>query len=130
MAVVEKRSTSRAFVAAAVRGRPRNTTPKALTKQAAASAAERASIAPIPGTTIFRPHCGSAGLCRIAWKISHSEAKPLSGGKAEMATQPTRKNSAVAGMRWISPPRRSRSRSWVAVSTAPAPKNSRLLKIA
>ena len=68
------------------------------------------------------------GLNRIAWKISHSETKPLSGGSAEIATQPTRKAKAVSGMRWISPPRCSMSRSPVAVSTAPAPKNSRLLK--
>ena len=35
--------------------------------------------------------------------------------------------TAVTGMRWISPPSRSRSRVPVAVSTAPAPRNSRLL---
>ena len=74
-----------------MRGRPRKVTPKALTKQAAASAADSASRAPTAGTRIFRPHCGRSGLSRIAWKVSHSETKPLSGGSAEMATQPTRK---------------------------------------
>ena len=33
----------------------------------------------------LRPHCGTSGLTRIAWKVSHSETKPLSGGSAEMA---------------------------------------------
>ena len=63
----------------------------------------------------------------MAWKVSHSETKPFSGGSAEIATQPTRNAKAVFGMRWIRPPRCSMSRSPVAVSTAPAPKNSRLL---
>ena len=68
-----------------MRGRPRKVTPKALTKQAAASAADSASMAPTAGTMSFRPHDGSAGLSRIAWKVSHSETKPLSGGSAEIA---------------------------------------------
>ena len=51
----------------------------------------------------------------------------MSGGSAEIAAEPTRKTKAVSGMRWISPPRCSMSRSPVALSTAPAPKNSRLL---
>ena len=59
--------------------------PKALTKQAAASAADSASSAPTAGTRSFRPHDGSCGLSRIAWKVSHSETKPLSGGSAEIA---------------------------------------------
>ena len=101
--------------------------PNALTKQAAASAADSASAAPIAGIRNFSPHCGSAGLTRIAWKVSHSETKPLSGGRAEIAAQPNRKVVAVTGIRRISPPRCSMSRSPVAVCTAPAPKNSRLL---
>jgi hypothetical protein len=43
----------------------------------------------------FRPLCGSSGGSSTAWKVSHSEAKPFSGGKAEIATQPTRKASAA-----------------------------------
>ena len=73
--------------------------PKALTKQAAASAAESASIAPTAGTSIFNPQDGNCGLSKIAWKVSHSETKPLNGGSAEIATQPTRKAKAVCGMR-------------------------------
>ena len=127
MAASENRSVSVASCATCVRGRPRNVTPNALTKQAAASAADSASIAPIAGTRNLSSHCGSAGLSRIAWKVSHSETNPLKGGSAEIAAEPTRKQNAVRGMRWIRPPRRSMSRSPVAVSTAPAPKKSRLL---
>jgi hypothetical protein len=102
--------------------------PNALTKQAPASAAASASNAPTPGTRNLSSHCGSAGLSRIAWKVSHSETKPLKGGSAEIAAQPTRNANAVFGIRWIRPPRRSMSRAPVAVSTAPAPKKSKLLK--
>ena len=42
-------------------------------------------MAPTAGTISLRPHCGRSGLSRIAWKISHSETKPLSGGSAEIA---------------------------------------------
>ena len=50
-------------------------------------------------------------------------------GSAEIAAQPTRTAKAVTGMRWIRPPSLSMLRSPVAVSTAPEPKNNRLLKI-
>ncbi len=46
----------------ALRGRPRKVMPNALTKQAAASAAESASMAPTAGTRNLRPHCGRSGL--------------------------------------------------------------------
>ena len=61
--------------------------PNALTKHAAASAADSASNAPTAGANSFRPHDGNWGLSRIAWKVSHSETKPLNGGSAEMATR-------------------------------------------
>ena len=61
--------------------------PKALTKQPAASAADSASMAPTAGTRNFSTHCGSFGLSRIAWKVSHSETKPLNGGSAEIAAE-------------------------------------------
>ena len=76
----------------------------------------------------FRPHSGISGWTRTAWKVSHSEAKPFSGGKPAIAAHPVRNASDVRGMRWIKPPMVSMSRSPVASSTAPAPKNSRLLK--
>src|SRR6202171_3057249 len=128
MAESEYRSTSSAASAASLRGRPRNVTPNALTKHAAAKAAARASSAPTAGTMIFSAHCGSWGLCNTAWKISHSETKPLNGGSAEIATQPTRNTKLVSGIRWMRPPNLSMSRSPVEVRTAPAPKNSKLLK--
>src|SRR5260370_3298648 len=95
IAVRENVSTSAAPFAAGERGRPRKVTPNALTKQAAASAAERASSAPVAGTVSLRPHWGKSGLTKIAWKVSHSDTKPLSGGTAESAAQPIRKPSAA-----------------------------------
>ena len=82
-----------------VRGRPRNVMPNAFTKQAAASAAESASRAPIAGARNLSTHCGSWGLSRIAWKVSHSETNPLNGGSAEIAAEPMRKAKAVSGIR-------------------------------
>src|SRR5579863_10576774 len=87
IAASENWSVSVACPAADVRGRPRNVMPNALTKQAAASAAESASSAPTAGTKSLRPHDGNCGLSNIAWNVSHSETKPLSGGNADMATQ-------------------------------------------
>ena len=84
---------------ASLRGRLRKVMPKNLTKHAAASAAARASIAPTAGTMIFNAHCGRSGLCSTAWNINHSETKPLNGGSAEIATQPTRTAKLVNGMR-------------------------------
>ena len=127
IAMSDSRSVSCARSAAGVRARPRKVMPNALTKQAAASAADSASSAPTAGTRNLSPQDGSCGLNRIAWKVSHSETKPLRGGSAEIAAQPTRNTNAVCGMRWMRPPRCSMSRSPVEVSTAPAPKNSRLL---
>ena len=66
MAASDIGSVSFACSAATVRGRPRNVTPNALTKQAAANAAEKASIAPTAGTISFRAHDGSSGLSKIA----------------------------------------------------------------
>src|SRR2546422_714225 len=62
------------------------------------------------------------------WKTSHSDAKPLSGGSAEIAAAPTRKQAAGRGIRGIRPPSSSMFRVCVAYSTEPAPRNSRPLK--
>ena len=99
-------------------------TPKALTKHAAASALVSASSAAPIGISSFIIGCGSEGESRKAWKVSHSETKPLKGGSAEIETAPTRKSAAVQGIRWIRPPIRSMFRSPVACSTAPAPMKS------
>ena len=61
---------------------------------------------------------------------THSLTKPLSGGRPTMATEPTRNATAVSGIRRASPPSRSISRVPVARTTAPAPRNSRLLNSA
>src|SRR4051795_12717997 len=98
IAANEAWSVSWAVPTVADRARPRKVTPNALTKQAAAKAAARASIAPIAGTRSFNPHCGRSGLSRIAWKINHSEAKPFSGGSAEIANEPARNAKAVIGI--------------------------------
>src|ERR1700736_1795047 len=90
MAASDQRSTSWALAAGSLRGRPRKLTPNILTKQAAASAAPSAKVAPTAGTRNFSGHCGSCGLIRIAWNVSHSDTKPLSGGRGEMAVPPTR----------------------------------------
>ena len=72
--------------------------PNVLTKHAAASAAESASRAPTAGANNFSPQDGNWAPNRIAWKVNHSETKPLNGGSAEMATQPTRNAKAVLGI--------------------------------
>src|SRR5260221_7332696 len=99
MAESEYRSPSCAASAAGLRGRPRKVMPNALTKHAAANAAARANMAPTAGTIIFRAHCGRSGLCSTPWKISHSETKPLNGGRAEVGNTPEEKKKAGDGIR-------------------------------
>ena len=88
--------------------------PKALTKQAAARPLVRASSATATGMSTATSDRGMAAPPRSAWNTSHSETKPLSGGSAEMAAAPTRKNSAVRGMRLMRPPSSSMLRLPVA----------------
>ena len=91
----EKPSVSLPFSAALVR--PAQESDRlGFTKHAAAGAAESASSAPTAGIRKRGPHCEICGLTRIAWNVSHSETKPLSGGSAEMATQPIRNATAVS----------------------------------
>ena len=128
IAASENRSTSLACSAASLRGRPRNGMPKARTKQAAASAAVSATPAPTAGARIFSVHCGKLGLSSTDCRIIHSETKPLSGGRAEIAAAPTSMKSPVAGMRLRSPPSRSSRRSPVAVRTAPGAEEQQALE--
>ena len=72
--------------------------------------------------------CGIADPPSSAWNTSHSEAKPLSGGSAEIAHAPSRKKNAVRGIRLISPPISSMLRVPIACSTEPAPRKSSPLK--
>ena len=54
---------------------------------------------------------------------SHSLAKPLNGGSAQIDSAPIPNSAAVTGMRRASPPRLSRSRVPVARWTEPAARN-------
>lgn len=60
--------------------------------------------------------------------MNHSDTKPLSGGMAEMASDPTRKHTAVTGMSRARPPSTSMLRVPVACSTLPAPRNQKPLE--
>src|ERR1700733_8445912 len=71
IAASELASVSFACAAAGGRGRPRKLTPNALTKDAAANAADSASSAPTAGTRNFNPHDGNCGLRRMAGKDGH-----------------------------------------------------------
>src|SRR5256885_15222940 len=73
IAICDQRSVSAAAAAAVERGRPRKLMPNALTKHAAASAAEQARVAPTAGTSSLGTHCGSCGLRRIATAAVRSE---------------------------------------------------------
>ena len=62
--------------------------------------------------------------------MRNSLTKPLSGGRPQMATAPTRKQSAVHGIALARPPRWSISRVCVAWITEPALRKSRALNSA
>ena len=113
-----------------VRGRPRNVTPNAFAKQAAARPPVSASIA--AEKTMPSPAGPWKRLAppRRAWKVSHSLTNPLSGGRAEIATAPSRNSPAVQGMRRASPPSSSMLRTCVRQRTLPAPRKSRPLNAA
>ncbi len=102
--------------------------PKALTKQAAANPLASASIATATGISTATSRLGMVAPPSRAWNTTHSETKPLRGGRAEIAAAPTRKKRAVRGIRLMSPPISSMLRVWVAWSTEPAPRKSRPLK--
>src|ERR1035437_1106526 len=94
--------------AAAVRGRPRNVTPVALTKQATARAVVRAR-APIVAAAANLAIGSTAPLPAAPnrpWNVSHSLAKPFSGGSPLIAAAPTPKASIVTGIFRPRPPRR------------------------
>ena len=102
--------------------------PKALTKQAAASAVVRPSRAPPIGKAsrtkvsldVWKPSSSD-------WKTSHSLTKPFRKGSPEMAMAPSRKNPAVHGIRRARPPMCSIWRVPQAATTPPAPRKSRPL---
>ena len=121
---------SRACSASFERGIARNVIPNALTKHAAARPLVSASMQTAIGINTATSGCGILKPPSSDWKTIHSEAKPLSGGRAEIAAEPIRKQSAVTGIGLISPPSFSILRVCVACSTEPAPRKSSPLKVA
>src|SRR5438270_648975 len=68
------------------------------------------------------------GVNRNACSSSHSETKPLSGGRPAIASVPTSPSHATHGIRWINPPSFPRLRSFVECSTDPVTRNNNVLK--
>ena len=132
IAASEKRSTSRAALGrrAARRGRGRRRRRRARNRRRRARPPAR-RIAPTAGASSFSVHCGK--LRAEQHRLQH---QPFRDEAVERRQRRDRRRSRrereepVAGMRLSRPPSRSMSRSPVAVSTAPAPKNSRLLNSA
>ena len=71
--------------------------PKALTKQAAARPLVSASMPTATGINTATSGTGMLTPPSSDWKTSHSEAKPLSGGRAEMAAEPIREEQRRPG---------------------------------
>src|SRR5258708_19698578 len=90
IALRDQRSVSRAVVAASERERPRNVIPNALTKHAAASAAEQASVAPTAGTRSLGTHYGSYRLNQIDFNQTHPLTNPFIPFTTQLPRTPTR----------------------------------------
>jgi hypothetical protein len=110
------------------RGRPRKVTPKALTKQAAASPPVSASMEAAKAAASPEAPPSRTPPRSSAWNVSHSETKPLSGGRPEIAA--ARGNSQAVRACARQPPSSSMLRWWVRLSTLPAPRNKSPLKAA
>ena len=87
-----------------------------------------ANSAPATGKTSRLRVVVAVKPCNSAWKSNHSLTKPLRSGRPEIAAAPTRKNSAVHGIRLARPPIPSSCRVPVAITTPPALRNSKPLK--
>ena len=122
--------TSRACSAASERGRAKNVTPKAFTKQVTARAPVMARATTAKANRMRMKMSPSMAAPMSPWYVNHSDTNPLSGGMAEMASDPTRKHRAVTGIRRARPPRTSMLRVPVACSTLPAPRNKSPLNMA
>src|SRR5258708_22693841 len=93
------RPASWACSASGLRGNPRKATPNALTKHASVRAAVSASAPPASsGTTADGDAPSLRPRPKRAWSVSHSLAKPLSGGPPEMAALPTNNTSVLHGI--------------------------------
>src|SRR3989339_193568 len=98
------KGTSTASSAFLLLERDRNVMPKALTKHAAASPPVNArEAAAIPRKILKKPELLRAPR-KSACRVSHSLTNPFNGGRAEIAMEPIRKQAAVYGIFFISPP--------------------------
>ena len=89
------------------RGRPSRTSPTTFAKQSA-KAAGGGEDAQRERTSDARCDAAVRGNGkRSDWSVSHSDAKPFSGGSPAIAIAPTRKAPPVQGIRCRRPPRRS-----------------------
>src|SRR6266568_9666016 len=80
------------------------------------------------GTSILMKACGICGVNKKDCKSSHSDTKPLNGGKPAMESVQMSARLAAQGMRRIKPPSFPRLRVFVACKTEPVTRKSKLLK--
>ena len=114
---------SAAAAASGVRGWPRNPMPNAFTNAAAVRPPVSASAAtPASSMAAVAAPCAEKPRSRPC-SSSHSLAKPLNGGSAQIDSAPIPNSAAVTGRRRASPPRLSRSRVPAARWTDPAARN-------
>src|SRR5271154_2243655 len=99
------RETSCARSTARERARPRQEIPIALVKQAIASPLTRARV-PMHAIATARLTAELDWQTRLnkLWYKSHLLAKPFNGGNAQMAALPSKKQAAVTGIVFTSPP--------------------------
>ena len=121
---------SRAPAAPDERGRARKAIPYALTNVSSASPAVRATTATEIGIIGATSRSSGRAPWISDWSSVHSATKPTLSGSAAAPRAPRANATWVTGIRAARPPIRSRSRSPVACSTAPAPRNSAVLKAA
>src|SRR3989344_2840695 len=89
---------SLALMTSLLLGRAKNVTPKAFTKQASAKPPVKASE-PLASIKIHLAYDDKVDIPKNSdWNVSHSLKKPLKGGRADIAIDPTRKNKAVWGI--------------------------------
>ncbi len=124
------RGTSVARSASPDRGRDRKEIPNSLTNVARANPRVSAKAMLAKPIETCSAWLGTWYDESSACIVSHSLTNPLSGGRPAMAMDPTRKNAAVHGILFASPPIRFMSALPVLATTDPAPMNRSPLKTA
>ena len=104
MLINSKGDTSVAFSLSMLRLLARNVIPNAFTKHAAASPPVNVRQAAPKMKILFINIEEVAIPLKRLWNVSHSLTNPLNGGRPEIATAPTKKNIAVYGISFMSPP--------------------------